>query len=37
MAGVALSEMARIGFDNKIINQISKLNYTRQPPLHNTG
>jgi hypothetical protein len=37
MAGVALPEMARIGFDNQILHQISELNYTRQPQLHNTG
>jgi hypothetical protein len=30
-------EMARIGFDNQILNQISWLNYIRQPVLHNAG
>jgi hypothetical protein len=30
-------EMARIGFDNQILHQISELNYIRQPALHNAG
>jgi hypothetical protein len=29
--------MARIGFDNQILHQISELNYIRQPALHNAG
>jgi uncharacterized protein (UPF0335 family) len=37
MAGVVYPEMAGIGFDNQILHQISKLNYIRQPALHNTG
>jgi hypothetical protein len=30
-------EMARIGFDNQFIRQISELSYIRQPALHNAG
>jgi hypothetical protein len=37
MASVALPEMARIGFYNQTLHQISMLNHVRQPALHNAG
>jgi hypothetical protein len=37
MAGVVLPELARIGFDNQILHQISDLSHIRQQALHNAG
>jgi hypothetical protein len=37
MAGVAFSEMPRVGFYNQTLRQISYLSHIRQPALHNAG
>jgi hypothetical protein len=37
MAGVVLSEMARVGVDNQTIREIRYLSHIRQLALHNPG
>jgi hypothetical protein len=37
MAGAASVEIARIGFDNQILREISRLSHPRQPAAHNPG
>lgn len=37
MAGVALAEMTRIGFSNRILRQFSRLRYIRQPAMNFPG
>ena len=37
MAGVVLSEMARVGFDTQTLREIRWLSHIRQLAVHNAG